>query len=111
MIVSVILPALMGLGPFFEFSLAYVKNQVPTLTQLCCLMYQAHQDLPDNISWIPRMEHTVFGLIKKRGEGAGQHQLVLKAADTLKADLDAIDRGLVLCAYEDDPKGIAPCVK
>lgn len=27
------------------------------------------------------------------------------AADTLKSDLDAIDRALVLCGYEDDPKG------
>ncbi|MGH1331282.1 MAG: hypothetical protein ACRBBK_10400 [Paracoccaceae bacterium] len=54
------------------------------------------------------MEHTIFGLIKKRGEIAGQHKLALKAADTLKADLDAIDRALVLCGYEDDPKGIAP---
>ncbi len=57
---------------------------------------------------MPRMEHTIFGLIKKRGEIAGQHKLALKAADTLKADLDAIDRALVLCGYEDDPKGIAP---
>lgn len=54
------------------------------------------------------MEHTIFGLIKKRGEIAGQHKLALKAAGTLKADLDAIDRALVLCGYEDDPKGIAP---
>ncbi len=54
------------------------------------------------------MGHTIFGLIKKRGEIAGQHNVALKAADTLKADLDAIDRALVLCGYEDDPKGIAP---
>ena len=54
------------------------------------------------------MEHTIFGLIKKRGEIAGQHKVALKAVDTLKADLDAIDRALVLCGYEDDPKGIAP---
>ena len=54
------------------------------------------------------MEHTIFGLIKKRGEIAGQHKVALKAADTLKADLDAIDRALHLCGYEDDPKGIAP---
>ncbi|MEO9685566.1 MAG: hypothetical protein ABJF86_16870 [Tateyamaria sp.] len=54
------------------------------------------------------MEHTIFGLIKKRGEIAGQHKVALKAADDLKADLDAIDRALVLCGYEDDPKGIAP---
>jgi len=54
------------------------------------------------------MEHTIFGLIKKRGEIAGQHKVALQAADALKADLDAIDRALVLCGYEDDPKGIAP---
>ena len=54
------------------------------------------------------MEHTIFGLIKKRGEIAGQHKVALKAADALKADLDAIDRALVLCGYEGDPKGIAP---
>ncbi|MEO9682121.1 hypothetical protein, partial [Tateyamaria sp.] len=54
------------------------------------------------------MEHTIFGLIKKRGEIAGQHKVALKAADALKADLDAIDRTLVLCGYEDGPKGIAP---
>lgn len=52
------------------------------------------------------MEHTIFGLIKKRGEIAGQHKVALKAADTLKADLDAIDRALVLCGYQDDPKTI-----
>jgi hypothetical protein len=54
------------------------------------------------------MEHTIFGLIKKRGDIAGQHKVALRAADALKADLDAIDRALVLCGYEDDPKGIAP---
>ncbi|MEP5632330.1 MAG: hypothetical protein ABJP79_10670 [Tateyamaria sp.] len=54
------------------------------------------------------MEHTIFGLIKKRGEIAGQHKVALRAADDLIADLDAIDRALVLCGYEDDPKGIAP---
>jgi hypothetical protein len=54
------------------------------------------------------MEHTIFGLIKKRGEIAGQHKVALKAADALKADLDAIDRALVLCGYEEDPNGIAP---
>ncbi|PWE35194.1 hypothetical protein DD563_03975 [Pelagicola sp. LXJ1103] len=50
----------------------------------------------------------LHGLIKKRGEIAGQHKVAMKAADTLKADLDAIDRALVLCGYEGDPKGIAP---
>lgn len=52
------------------------------------------------------MEHTIFGLIKKRGEIAGQHKVAQKAADALKADLDAIDRALVLCGYQDDPKAI-----
>ena len=52
------------------------------------------------------MEHTIFGLIKKRGEIAGQRKVAQKAADALKADLDAIDRTLVLCRYEDDPKAI-----
>ena len=42
------------------------------------------------------MEHTIFGLIKKHGEIAGQHKVAMKAADTLKADLEAIDRALVL---------------
>jgi len=71
-------------------------------------MYQTHQVLPNDISYIPRMEHTIFGLIKKRGEIAGQHKVAMKAADNLKADLDAIDRALVLCGYQDDPKAIAP---
>lgn len=50
----------------------------------------------------------IHGLIKKRGEIAGQHKVAMKAADALKSDLDAIDRALVLCGYEDDPKAIAP---
>lgn len=50
----------------------------------------------------------IHGLIKKRGEVAGQLKVAQKAADTIKADLDAIDRALVLCGYEDDPKAIAP---
>ncbi|EBA12387.1 hypothetical protein [Roseobacter sp. CCS2] len=54
------------------------------------------------------MQNTIHGLIKKRGEIAGQHKVALKAADALKADLDAIDRALVLCGYQNDPKGIAP---
>ena len=54
------------------------------------------------------MKNTIHGLIKKRGEIAGQHNAAIKAADALKADLDAIDRALVLCGYEDDPKGIPP---
>jgi len=52
------------------------------------------------------MEHTIHGLIKKRGEIAGQHKVAMKAADALKADLDAIDRALVLVGYQDDPKAI-----
>jgi hypothetical protein len=52
------------------------------------------------------MEHTIFGLIKKRGELAGQHKVAMQAADALERDLDAIDRALVLCGYQDDPKGI-----
>ena len=54
------------------------------------------------------MQNTIHGLIKKRGEIAGKHKAAMVAADALKADLDAIDRALVLCGYEDDPKGIAP---
>lgn len=57
------------------------------------------------------MEHTIFGLIKKRGEIAGQHKAAIQVADGIKADLDAIDRALVLCGYEDDPKGIAARTK
>ena len=53
------------------------------------------------------MQNTIHGLIKKRGEIAGQHKVAQKAADALKADLDAIDRALVLCGYESDPKAIA----
>lgn len=48
----------------------------------------------------------IHGLIKKRGEIAGQHKVAQKAADALKIDLDAIDRALVICGYEDDPKAI-----
>ena len=54
------------------------------------------------------MEHTIHGLIKKRGEIAHHHKAAVRAADALKADLDAIDRALVLCGYQDDPKAIAP---
>lgn len=54
------------------------------------------------------MEHTIFGLTKKRGEIAHHHKAAVRAADVLKADLDAIDRALLLCGYQDDPKGIAP---
>ena len=50
----------------------------------------------------------IHGLIKKRAELAGQHKAAVKAADAIKADLDAIDRALVLCGYKDDPRGIAP---
>ena len=54
------------------------------------------------------MQNTIHGLIKTRGEIAGQHKVALRAADNPKADLDAIDRALVPCGYQDDPKGIAP---
>lgn len=54
------------------------------------------------------MQNTIHGLIKKRGEIAGQHRVAQKAAHALKADLDAIVRALVLCGYEDEPKAIAP---
>ena len=54
------------------------------------------------------MEHTIHGLVKKRGEIAGQHKVAVQAQEAIKADLDAIDRALVLCGYQDDPKGIAP---
>lgn len=50
----------------------------------------------------------IHGLIKKRGEVAGQHKIAVKAADAIKADLAAIDRALVICGYQGDPKGIAP---
>jgi hypothetical protein len=52
------------------------------------------------------MEHTIFGLIKKRSELAGHHKVAMQAADALKADVDAIDRALVLCGYQDDPKPV-----
>lgn len=54
------------------------------------------------------MEHTIFGLIKKRGEIAGQHKAAQIAADVIRDDLAAIDRALLLCGYQDDPKSIAP---
>ena len=54
------------------------------------------------------MQNIIHGLIKKRGEIAGQHKVARKAADALKADLEAIDRALVLCGYQEDPKAIAP---
>ena len=50
----------------------------------------------------------IHGLIKKRAELAGQHKVAQKAADAIKDDLAAIDRSLVLCGYQDDPKAIAP---
>ena len=40
------------------------------------------------------MEHTIFGLIKKRGEIAGQHKVAVMAVDAIKADLDANTPGL-----------------
>lgn len=50
----------------------------------------------------------IHGLIKKRAEVAGQYKAAVKAADVIKDDLAAIDRALLLCGYQDDPKGIAP---
>ncbi|MEM7520433.1 MAG: hypothetical protein AAF307_05285 [Pseudomonadota bacterium] len=54
------------------------------------------------------MQNTIHGLIKRRGEIAGQHKAAVAAADAIKADLDAIDRALVLCGYQEDRRGIAP---
>lgn len=51
------------------------------------------------------MEHTIFGLIRKRGEIAGQHKAAVKAAGALRADLAAIDRTLELCGYEGRSRG------
>lgn len=56
------------------------------------------------------MEHTIFGLVKKRGELAQHHKVAMQAADALKADLTAIDRALVLCGYEGDSIGITPII-
>ena len=53
------------------------------------------------------MEHTIFGLIKKRGELAGQHKVAVQAVDTLKADVDAIDHTLS-CVAMRATKVIAP---
>ena len=52
--------------------------------------------------------HVISGLIRKRGEVAGQHKAALKAADAIKADLDALDRALTVCGYKGNPRGIAP---
>jgi cytidine deaminase len=57
------------------------------------------------------MEHTIFGLIKRRGEIAGQHKFAMKAADVLKVNMSTIDRSLVLCCYQNRPKSRAPCGK
>lgn len=50
----------------------------------------------------------IHGLIKKRAEVAGLHKAAVRAADTIRDDLTAIDRALLLCGYQGDPKGIAP---
>ncbi|MFY2822451.1 hypothetical protein [Ruegeria sp. MALMAid1280] len=50
----------------------------------------------------------IHRLIKKGAELSGKHKAATKAVDAIKADLDAIDCALVLCGYEDDPKGMAP---
>ncbi|MFD0916516.1 hypothetical protein ACFQ14_08865 [Pseudahrensia aquimaris] len=52
--------------------------------------------------------HLVSGLIRKRGEIAGQHKAAVKAADAIKSDLDALDRALAICGYKGDPHGIEP---
>ena len=65
-------------------------TQLQRMAERSGLMYQTHQDLPNNISELPHVEHTMFGLIKKRGEIAGQHKAAVMAADDLKADPDAI---------------------
>ena len=54
------------------------------------------------------MEHTIHGLIKKRGAIACYHKLAVKAADVLKADLAEIDRALVLVDYKDEPQAAIP---
>jgi len=50
----------------------------------------------------------VSGLRKKREEIAGQLREAVRVADAIKADLDAIDRSLVLCGYSGNPKEIEP---
>lgn len=45
---------------------------------------------------------------QKRAEIAGLHKVAVKAADIIRDDLAAIDRALLLCGNQDDPKGIAP---
>lgn len=50
----------------------------------------------------------IHGLIKKRAEIARAHKAAVKAADAIRDDLAAIDRALLVCGYQDDPKGIAP---
>ncbi|PCI04628.1 MAG: hypothetical protein COB78_10065 [Hyphomicrobiales bacterium] len=50
----------------------------------------------------------IHGLIKKRAEVAGLHRVAVKAAESIKDDLAAIDRALRLCGYKEDPKAIAP---
>ncbi|PCI03460.1 MAG: hypothetical protein COB78_10920, partial [Hyphomicrobiales bacterium] len=50
----------------------------------------------------------VHGLIKKRAEIAGIHRVAVKAVESIKDDLVAIDRALHLCGYLEDPKVIAP---
>jgi len=78
------------------------------LPALCIKRTNNLAELPARVNHNAGMQNTIHGLIKKRGEIAGQHKVAIKAADAIKADLDAIDRALVLCGYEDDPKGIAP---
>ncbi len=79
-----------------------------TLSALCIKRTKNNADLYAHVSHNRAMEHTIFGLIKKRGEVAGQYKIAVKAAATIKDDLAAIDRALVLCGYQGDPTGIAP---
>ncbi|WP_299969930.1 hypothetical protein [uncultured Roseobacter sp.] len=44
------------------------------------------------------MQSTIHGLTKKRAEiTGGQHKVAPKTPDALEADLEAMDRALVLC--------------
>ncbi len=50
----------------------------------------------------------IHGLIRKRGEVAGQLKVAQKAMEAVKDDLAAIDRALEICGYKGNPSGIAP---
>ena len=53
----------------------------------------------------------ISGLIRKRGEVAGQLKVAQKAMESVKDDLAAIDRALEICGYKGNPSGIAPRTK